>query len=67
MGNEITISTFTYTVKPRFTDSCLIRTPHFYGQFALSLGKGNPYMDTFYDRLNVCDWYDCADKNVVQC
>ena len=27
------------TVKPRFTDTCLIRSPHYYGQFALSLGK----------------------------
>ena len=26
------------TVKPRFMDTHLIRTPHYYGQFALSLG-----------------------------
>ena len=34
-----------HTVKPRFTlDTLLIRTPHFYGQFALSLGKQSPYI-----------------------
>ena len=27
------------TVETRFTDTRLIRTPHYYGQFALSLGK----------------------------
>ena len=29
-------------VKPCFTDTCLIRTPHYYGQFALSLGEESP-------------------------
>ena len=34
-----------HTVKTRFTpDTCLIQTPHFYGQFALSLGKQSPYI-----------------------
>ena len=23
-------------------------------------------MDTFYDPLNVRDWYDCPNKNVVE-
>ena len=32
------------TVKPRFTDTCLIRTPHYYGQFAFSLGTESPYI-----------------------
>ena len=31
-----------YTVKPRFLDTCLIKTPHYYRQFALSLGKESP-------------------------
>ena len=31
-------------VKPRFTDTHLIRTPHYYGQFALSLGKESPFL-----------------------
>ena len=39
------------------------RTPHYYGQFALSLGKESPYIfskfnplntDTFYGPLSVC-------------
>ena len=34
-----------HTVKPRFTlDTLSIRTPHFYGEFALSLGKQSPYI-----------------------
>ena len=32
------------TVKPWFTDNCLIRTPHYHGQFALSTGKESPYI-----------------------
>ena len=35
---------FINTVKPRLTDTRLIRTPHYYGQFALSLGKEMPYI-----------------------
>ena len=31
-------------VKTRFTDTGLIRTPHYYGQFSLSLGKESPYV-----------------------
>ena len=27
---------------PPYTDTRLIRTPHYYGQFAVSLGKENP-------------------------
>ena len=30
------------TVRPRFTDTHLIRTPHYYGQLTVSLGKENP-------------------------
>ena len=30
------------TIKPRFTDTRLIRTPH-YGQFDSYLGKESPY------------------------
>ena len=31
-----------YTVKPHFLDTCLIKTPNYYRQFALSLGKDSP-------------------------
>ena len=41
-----------YMVKPRFTDTRLIRTPHYYGQFALSLGKESPYIFSKFDPLN---------------
>ena len=37
LENKVTYS------QNRFTDTRLIRTPHYYEQFALSLGKGNPY------------------------
>ena len=49
--------------KPRFTDSHLIQTRHYYGQFASSLGKESPNIvsefsplntDTFYGPLSVC-------------
>ena len=32
----------TCTDKPCFIDTCLIWTPHYYGQFALSLAKESP-------------------------
>ena len=32
------------TVTPHLTDIHLIWTPHYYGQFALSLGKESPYI-----------------------
>ena len=32
------------TVTPHLTDTHLIWTPHYYGQFALSLGKESPYI-----------------------
>ena len=41
-----TSASFTFTVKLRFTDTRLIRTPHYYRQFALSLGKESPYIFT---------------------
>ena len=42
-----------HTVKTRFTpDTCLIQTPHFYGQFALSLGKQSPYIFSKFNPLN---------------
>ena len=52
----------TIIVKPRFMETCLIWTPHYYGQFALSLGKESPYIfakfnplitDAFYGPLGV--------------
>ena len=39
-------------VKPRFTDTHLIRTPHYYGQFALSLGKESPYIFSKFNPVN---------------
>ena len=42
-----------HTVKTRFTpDTCLIQTPHFYGQFSLSLGKQSPYIFSKFNPLN---------------
>ena len=42
-----------HTVKTRFTpDTCLIQTPHFYGQFALSLAKQSPYIFSKFNPLN---------------
>ena len=32
------------TVKPRFTDTRLIRTPHYYPHFTFSQGKESPYI-----------------------
>ena len=32
--------------------TCLIRTPHYYGQFALSLGKESPYIFSKFNLLN---------------
>ena len=52
-----------YTVKPRFTDTRLIRTLRYYGRFALSLRKQSPEIfstfnplntDLFYGPLSVC-------------
>ena len=42
----------TATFKPRFTDTPLIQTSHYYGQFALSLGKENPYIFSKLNLLN---------------
>ena len=39
------------TVKRRFTDTRLIRAPHYYGQFALSLGKENLYIFSKFNAL----------------
>ena len=49
----LSCSVLFHTVKPRFTlDTLLIRTPHFYGQFALSLRKESPYMFSKFNPLN---------------
>ena len=54
-----------YEVQPNaalIMDTSLVQTPHYYTQFALSLGKENPHiiskfnplnMDTFYGPLSV--------------
>ena len=43
---------FKNTGKPLFINTRLIRTPHYYGQFALSLGKENPYIFSKLNLLN---------------
>ena len=59
---EATVTiTYNCTVKSRFTDTHVIQTPHYYSQFALSLGKESPYIfskkfnplhtDTYYGPL----------------
>ena len=40
------------TVKTRFTDTRLIRTPHYYGQFSLSMAKESPYIFSKFNLLN---------------
>ena len=64
-----------------FADTCLILTPHYYGQFALSLGKQSLYIfsyfnlmntDTFYGSLSVCVkggllLGHCYDKGKFKC
>ena len=40
-----------HIVKPRFTNTRLIRTPHYYGQFALSLKKKNSNISLNLTRL----------------
>ena len=40
------------TVKPRFMDTHLIQTPHYYTQFALSLGKESPYIFSKFNPIN---------------
>ena len=39
-------------VKPCFVDTRLICTPHYYSQFALSLGKETPYIFSKFNPLN---------------
>ena len=46
------ISSLPHTVKPGFTDTCLIRTPHYYGQFAFSLGTESPYIFSTFNLVN---------------
>ena len=42
-----------YFVQDRgLTDTRFIRTPHYYGQFALSLGKERPYIFSKFKTLN---------------
>ena len=42
----------TNTVKPCFANIRLIRTPHYYGQFALSPSKESPYLFSKSNLLN---------------
>ena len=43
---------FDCTVKPYIMDTSLIRTPHYYGQFSLSLGKESSYIFSKFNPLN---------------
>ena len=38
--------------QPHFTDTYLIQTPHYYGQFALSLGKEILYIFSTFNPFN---------------
>ena len=40
------------TVKSRFTDTRLIQTPLYYGQFAVSLGKTSPCIFSKFNPLD---------------
>ena len=42
-GLSVNMTLMRSTVKPRFTDTHLIGTPHYYEQFAVSVGKESPY------------------------
>ena len=50
-----TLLTLTFSMAPQclcFTaGTCLIHTPHYYRQFALSLGKGSGYTFSKFDLL----------------
>ena len=63
----------TNTVKLRFTDTRLIRTPHYYGQFPLSLGWESPYIfskfspvntETFYGSFSIRTGFDCLENQI---
>ena len=62
------------SVEPRFTDTHFIRTPHYYGRFALSLGKYSPYIFSKFNSLNtdthsvsVLTRFDCLNFTVQLC
>jgi len=42
-----------YTIKSRFMDTRFVRTPHYYRQFALSLGKESAYVVSKVNPLNM--------------
>ena len=48
---------FCSTVHPHFTDTRLIRTPHYYRQFALSLGKESLHIFSIYSTCLI--WTPC--------
>ena len=66
------------SVEPRFTDTHLIRTPHYYGHFSLSLGKESLYIFSKFNPLNtdtgqfsvlhsVLTRFDCINFTVQLC
>ena len=48
----IGIRSGTCAVKPHFTDTRLIQTPRYYGQFVLSLGRDSSYIFSKFNPLN---------------
>ena len=56
-GGECLYTGYERTFKPRFTDTCLIRTLQYYGQFALSLGKESPNLFSKFNPLNTNTFY----------
>ena len=46
-----------------FTDTRLVRTPHYYGQFALSLGRRKPYWTlSMTPSGSKLKWFDCTEN-----
>ena len=54
----------TITVNPRFIETRLMRTLHYYGQFSLSLGKESPYIFAKFNPSNTDAFY-MAPLNVL--
>ena len=51
-------------VSPCFTDTYLIWTPHYYGQFPLSLGKENPYILFRFNLLSMVTLYGSLSVHI---
>ena len=53
-------------IEPRFRDTRLIRTPRYYGQLALSLGKESSYLFSKFNPLNT-DTRQCGQRTLDSC